>query len=550
MDSNSLYYGDNLDILRRYVQDESVDLIYLDPPFKSDQTYNVLFQEKDGSQSASQIKAFEDTWHWDEQAALFFEETVEAGGQVAEAMRAFRMLLGPNDMLAYLSMMAPRLVELRRVLKPTGSLYLHCDPTASHFLKLLLDAVFGPACFLNEIVWKRTSAHSSAKRYGPVHDVILFYGKTNEHKWNRIFQDYDANYMETFFDQTDQDGRRWKRTDMTGAGIRHGETGLPWRGIDITAKGRHWGSPPSVLDELDRKGRVHWPKKEGGMPRLKQYPEDLPGVPLQDVWTDVRPLHNLAAERLGYQTQKPEAILERIIQASSKEGDVVLDPFCGCGTTIATAQKLDRRWIGIDITQLAISLIRYRLGDSFGKDCRFGVIGEPTSLPDATALAELDPYQFQWWALGLVRARPVEQKKGADQGIDGRLYFHDEGKGGKTKQIIFSVKAGKVTVSHIRDLVGVISREKAQIGAFLSLEPPTSPMRKEAASAGFYKSPWGKHPRIQLLTIEDLLGGKSIDYPQATDVTFKKAQRVRSNPSEQQKNLPMEGDSPEDRNSD
>ena len=229
---------------------------------------------------------------------------------------------------------------------------------------------------------------------------------------------------------------------------------------------------------------------------------------------------------------------------------LVLDPFCGCGTTIATAQKLDRRWIGIDITQLAISLIRYRLGDSFGKDCRFGVIGEPTSLPDATALAELDPYQFQWWALGLVRARPVEQKKGADQGIDGRLYFHDEGKGGKTKQIIFSVKAGKVTVSHIRDLVGVISREKAQIGAFLSLEPPTSPMRREAASAGFYKSPWGKHPRIQLLTIEDLLGGKSIDYPQATDVTFKKAQRVRSNPSEQQKNLPMEGDSPEDRNSD
>ena len=235
MDSNSLYYGDNLDILRRYVQDESVDLVYLDPPFKSNQTYNVLFQEKDGSQSASQIKAFEDTWHWDEQSARSFEEVVEAAGAVAEAMRAFRQLLGSNDMLAYLSMMAPRLVELRRVLKPTGSLYLHCDPTASHFLKLLLDAVFGPACFLNEIVWKRTSAHSSAKRYGPVHDVILFYGKTNEHKWNRVFQDYDADYMETFFDQTDQDGRRWKRTDMTGAGIRHGETG------SSVARDRHHG---------------------------------------------------------------------------------------------------------------------------------------------------------------------------------------------------------------------------------------------------------------------------------------------------------------------
>ena len=198
------------------------------------------------------------------------------------------------------------------------------------------------------------------------------------------------------------------------------------------------------------------------------------------------------------------------------------------------------------ITHLAISLIRHRLRDSFGKDCSFGVVGEPTSFQDASALAKQDPYQFQWWALGLVEARPVEQKKGADRGIDGRLYFHDEGKGGKTKQIIFSVKAGKVTVSHIRDLVGVLTREKAEIGAFLSLEPPTSPMRKEAASAGFYESPWGKHPRIQLLTIEDLLGGKSIDYPQAGDVTFKKAQRVRPNPSEKQKILPMEGETPEE----
>ena len=221
-----------------------------------------------------------------------------------------------------------------------------------------------------------------------------------------------------------------------------------------------------------------------------------------------------------------------------------IDPFCGCGTTIAAAQKLGRRWIGIDITHLAISLIRHRLRDSFGKDFRLEVIGEPTSFQDAQALAKQDPYQFQWWALGLVGARPAEQKKGADRGIDGRLYFHDEGRGGKTKQIIFSVKAGHVTVSHIRDLVGVINREKAQIGAFLSLDPPTSPMRKEAASAGFYESPWGKHPRIQLLTIEALLGGKSVDYPQGADVTFKKAQRVRYDPSEKQKDLPMVGFEP------
>ena len=303
------------------------------------------------------------------------------------------------------------------------------------------------------------------------------------------------------------------------------------------------------MARLDREGRLHFTSR-GGI-RIKRYLDETKGVPLQALWDDIPPINSQSRERLGYPTQKPVALLERIIQASSNEGDVVLDPFCGCGTTVAAAQKLGRRWIGIDITQLAISLIRYRLGDSFGKDCRFEVIGEPTSLPDAAALAEQDPYQFQWWTLGLVKARPADEKKGADRGIDGRRYFHDEGRGGKTKQIIFSVKAGKVTVSHIRDLVGVISREKAEIGAFLSLEPPTSPMRREAASAGFYESPWGKHPRIQLLTIEDLLGGKSIDYPQDTDVTFKKAQRVRPNPSEKQKILPMEGsETPEDRSSD
>ena len=542
MTSNSLYYGDNLDILRRYVQDESADLIYLDPPFNSNQTYNILFQEKDGSQSASQIKAFGDTWHWDEIAACSYEETIEAGGQVAEAMQAFKKLLGTNDMLAYLSMMAPRLVELRRALKPTGSLYLHCDPTASHFLKLMMDAVFGPANFRTEIIWKRTSAHSDTRQgrrqHGRIHDVLLFYTKTDDWNWNPVYTEYDREYVENFYRFVEPGtGRKYRMGDLTGPG--GAAKGNPQ--YEVMGVTRYWRYSKKRMQELIRQGRVIQ-TKPGSVPAYKRYLDEMPGVPLQDLWGDIKPIGSQAAERLGYPTQKPVALLERIIQASSNEGDVVLDPFCGCGTTIAAAQKLDRRWIGIDITHLAISLIRYRLGDSFGKDCRFEVIGEPTSLPDATALAKQDPYQFQWWALGLVRARPVEQKKGADRGIDGRLYFHDEGKGGKTKQIIFSVKAGKVTVSHIRDLVGVISREKAEIGAFLSLEPPTSPMRREAASAGFYKSPWGKYPRIQLLTIADLLGGKSINYPQATDVTFKKAQRVRYEPSEKQKDLPMEGE--------
>ena len=542
MTSNSLYYGDNLDILRRYVQDESVDLIYLDPPFNSNQTYNILFQEKDGSQSASQIKAFGDTWHWDETAARSYEETVEAGGQVAEAMQAFRKLLGSNDMLAYMSMMAPRLVELRRVLKPTGSLYLHCDPTASHYLKLLLDAVFGPKNLRNEIIWKRTSGRKGVSQYGRVHDIIFYYSKTTRSTWNAPMVLQSAETVRGH-DLMEDEGGVCRVSDFSGAG-----QGPPrifgGRGEVAPPSGRHWMFDQDGVDRLMSENRIVFSAR--GKPRLKTYLKDLPGIAVHDVWADIEPINAAARERLGYPTQKPIALLERIIQASSNEGDVVLDPFCGCGTTVAAAQKLDRRWIGIDITQLAISLIRYRLGDSFGKDCRFELIGEPTSLQDASALAEQDPYQFQWWTLGLVKARPVEQKKGADRGIDGRLYFHDEGRGGKTKQIIFSVKAGHVTVAHVRDLVGVVSREKAQIGAFLSLEPPTSPMRREAASAGFYESPWGKHPRIQLLTIGELLGGKGVDYPQAADVTFKKAQRVRYEPSEKQKILPMEGGSPEE----
>ena len=543
MASNTLYYGDNLDILQRYVQDESVDLVYLDPPFNSNQTYNVLFQEKDGSQAASQIKAFEDTWHWDETAARSYEETVEAGGQVAEALIAFKKILGTNDMLAYLSMMAPRLVELWRVLKTTGSLYLHCDPTASHCLKLLLDSIFGPTCFRTEIIWKRTSAHSDTrqgrKQHGRIHDVLLFYTKTDDWNWNPVYTDYDPSYVKDFYRFVEpKTGRLYQLDNLTGPG--GAAKGNPQ--YEVMGVTRYWRYSKERMQELIRQGRI-MQKKPGAVPRYKRYLDEMPGVPLQDIWTDIKPIGSRAAERLSYPTQKPIALLERIIQSSSDEGDTILDPFCGCGTATAAAQKLGRNWIGIDITQLAISLVRYRLRDSFGKNCRFDVIGEPVSLQDAEVLAQQDPYQFQWWALGMVEARPAKQRKGADQGIDGQKNFHDEGRGGKTKKIIFSVKAGHVTVSQIRDLVGVINREKAQIGVFLSLNPPTAPMRREAASAGFYKSPWGKnYPRIQLLTIEELLGGKTVDYPHAADVTFKRAKRVRTGPSEKQNHLPMKPD--------
>ena len=520
---NLLYYGDNLDVLRRHVADESVDLVYLDPPFNSNASYNVLFAERDGTQAASQIKAFEDAWKWDEEAARAFESVVKAGGKTSQAMQAFRTFLGESDMMAYLAMMAPRLMELRRVMKPTASIYLHCDPAASHYLKMLMDAVFGPAEFRNEIVWKRTSAHSSAKRYGPVHDVILLYGRSGEMTWVGGYEAYDETYIKQRFARGDD--RPWKDADLTGSGIRHGETGEVWRGFDVTAKGRHWAYPPSELDRLDEAGMIYWPEKKGGWPRFKKYLDASKGVPLQDVWTDIFPINSQAQERLGYPTQKPEALLDRIIAASSHEGDIVLDPFCGCGTTIASAQKLKRQWIGIDITNLAITLIRSRLADTFAGTAEYEVVGEPVSLPDAAKLAADDPYQFQWWALGLVGARPVEEKKGADKGIDGRIYFHVGD--GKTRQIILSVKAGHVTVSQVRDLRGVLDRETADMGVLISLEEPTGPMRKEAASAGFYASPWGKHSRLQLITVEELLTGKTIDRPPIqTSTTFKRAPKA------------------------
>jgi len=550
---NQLYYGDNLDVLKRHVDDESVDLVYLDPPFKSDQDYNVLLADKTGTTSAAQIRAFKDTWRWDDAAARAYHEAVESGPErVSQAMQAFRTFLHDTDMLAYLAMMAPRLVELRRVLKMTGSWWLHCDPTASHYLKLLLDAAFGPKQFLNEIIWKRSSAHSDTKqgmrRCGKIHDVLLVYTKGDEYIWNPQYTPYTPDYLAAEYRHIAPDGRRYKETDVTAA-KPGGDTEYEWRvkrprgerkrwHADLTDEytspleeweyrgvrpymGRYWAYSHANLLAFWNAGRlIH---RETGAPRLMQFADEMPGIPLQDLWDDIPPA--LGSEELGYPTQKPEALLERIIQASSNEGDTVLDPFCGCGTTIAAAQKLGRRWIGIDITNLAITLVRSRLTDTFGGTVEYEVIGEPVSLPDAAKLAVEDPYQFQWWALGLVGARPVEEKKGADKGIDGRIYFHVGD--GETRQIILSVKAGHVNVSHVRDLRGVLDREKAEMGVLISLEEPTGPMRKEAATAGFYTSPWGTHARLQLVTVEDLLTGKTIDRPPIqTSLTFKRAPKA------------------------
>ena len=534
MPSSHLYFGDNLDVLRRYVKDETVDLIYLDPPFNSRQDYNVLFAEKDGSQSSSQIHAFEDTWEWNSDSARAYEEMVEAGGRVADTLRAFKTFLFNSDMMAYLAMMAPRLVELRRVLKETGSIYLHCDPTASHYLKILMDAVFGPQFFGNEITWKRTFAHGNVgKNYGSVSDILLWYTKGPIYAWNQVYKRLKSSEIEAKYPNVDSDGRRWQSVTLRNPGLRP-NLHYPFKasnGITYQPHPNGWSCNRIRMKKYDREGRLHFPALKTGALRLKMYADESLGERLQNIWVDIPPISANAAERLGYPTQKPEALLERILKASSSEEDLVLDPFCGCGTTVQVAQRLNRRWIGIDITHLAIGLIKKRLSDAFGTEIKsaYDVIGEPTDLKGAGQLAAENKFQFQAWALGLCGARVAESsKKGADRGIDGRLYFHDDNSG-QSKQIIFSVKGGGVSVPQIRDLRGVIEREKAEIGVFLSFEAPTKPMLKEAAEAGFYKSSdRSSYPRLQILTIEEILKGKQPEYPlHRRDATFKKAPRSR-----------------------
>ncbi len=533
---NTLFYGDNLTVLREYVPDESVDLIYLDPPFNSNRSYNVLFKDETGFDSEAQITAFADTWHWSLTAEAAYRDLVVNGpGRVPVAIGALRELIGANQMMAYLVMMAARLVELHRVLKPTGCLYLHCDPTASHYLKVVLDAIFGAENFRNEVTWKRTSAHANVgKRYAVVQDRLFFYTKSDDWIWNQVYLPYSEEYMASHYGQVEPEtGRQFTTRDLT-ASMQRASSGqiYEWKGIRPPPS-RCWAYTKDKMEQFEKEGRLVYSPR--GMPRLKLYLDEMRGTPCDDIWTDIPPINSQSPERLDYPTQKPRDLLERIIAASSNPGDWVLDPFCGCGTAIVAAQRLERRWIGIDITHLSIAIQKYRLQDTFqlkpGVD--YAVIGEPEDLAGARQLAQDDRFQFQFWALSLVRARPLggqegsrRGKKGKDRGIDGEITFTDE-PSGKPRRVLVQVKSGKVKSNDIRDLVGVLDREKAAIGVFITLESPTRDMLAEAASAGFYHSPgWNRdYPRIQILTIEELLASKTVDMPPLHN-TFKKAPRA------------------------
>ena len=522
-----LYYGDNLDVLREHIASESVDLVYLDPPFNSNANYNILFKSPAGQAADSQIEAFEDTWHWNDKAEAAFHDVMTCGNtDVAELLRAMRGFLKENDMMAYLAMMAARLIELHRVLKPTGSLYLHCDPTASHYLKLLLDGVFGPGNYRNEIIWQRTTSHNSAKRYGKIADTIYFYSKSDNYTWNDIRTAYSLAQLSRY--REDENGRLYRAENLT-ADRRNSASGkFNWRGT-MPLPSRGWAYSLEQLEEWWSEGRIL--KRRDGSPRmdgLKTYLEGQLGQKLQSIWTDIPRIGNTAAERLGYPTQKPLALLERIIQASSNEGDVVLDPFCGCGTAIDAAQKLNRQWIGIDVTHLSIGLIERRMKNLYGDDLAYLVIGTPNDLASAQKLAADEPHQFQYWITQAVDGQPYQGgRKGADRGIDGYLYFtgHDR----KTEAAIISVKAGRnVGVAMVRDLKGVIEREKSPIGIFICAVNPTREMEREAAAAGVYQGADGRtYPRLQIFTLAEYFQGLRPKVPLLDrQAAYKKAARA------------------------
>lgn len=501
-----------------------MDLIYLDPPFNSQAYYNLVFERpnKDDNSSA-QAGAFRDTWSWGDEAERSYNELMKIGGGTARFIDALRSALKESDMMAYLVMMAIRLHDLHHKLKSTGSIYLHCDPTASHYLKVVLDGIFGHEMFLNEVIWKRTGAHSAAQRWGDVHDSILFYSRSKEYTWNKLYTDYDAAYKARY-KNVDPDGRQWADDNLTAPGVRRGDSGAAWHGFNPTDKGNHWKvsnvaiaeligedkvdslSTTEKLDLLDKNGLLHWPKS-GGFPRFKRVLGK--GIPLQDVITDIAPLNSQAQERLGYPTQKPLALLERIIQSSSDPGGVVLDPFCGCGTTIEAAERNQRRWIGIDVAVHAVKVIESRLRLRFGDKAKYDIEGMPRDFESAVKLAERDKYQFQWWANYLFNPHAIrEQKKGADRGVDGELFFPN-GPGRPWGRMLTSVKGGEqVGPSMVRDFGRVLEREKAEMGLFICLREPTREMRREAASVGMADVVHGDIPRLQIVAIEEFFKGK------------------------------------------
>ena len=546
MDRNRLYRAD-CKIVAEQLKRENVqaDLIYLDPPFNSNRTYSMIFNNRS---ITAQQQAYHDMWDFTDrtrQLVMDFRDELsdwDVPDAFKEFMRAWLDILESGDaddrrLLNYLMYMAQRLIRLRDVLKPTGSIYLHCDPTASHYLKVVMDGVFGRKHFQNEVIWKRTGAHGRAKRWGPIHDVILFYTRSDRYTWNRVFQPYDQSYIDRAFRYSDECGK-YRAQNLTGPGTRQGDSGKPWRGVDPTARGRHWELPPdrilppsfehpegyssmSVqerLDVLDAADLIYWPPR-GNVPSYKQYLASSPGNAVQDIVLDITPV--LGRESLGYATQKPRTLLERIVQASSNPGDLVLDPFCGCGTTVHAAEALDRRWIGVDISGDAVDEIRDRMADIGVYEGRQYDVHEGT--PDTVAeYSRLNPFEKQDWLIRRLGGLPNPRKSG-DHGIDGDLTFHLGGQDAASDEwgrLIFSVKTGKQRKpEHVRELIGTMRSEDAQIGALILDADPTPGMELAAQRAGrlTYQAradfPPKTYEKVQIFTAYEIMDGATLDCP-------------------------------------
>ncbi|RWQ62380.1 DNA methyltransferase [Mesorhizobium sp.] len=515
---NKLYFGDNLDWLPK-IERESVDLIYLDPPFNSQATYNILYKSPSGKDGGAQYQAFEDSWQWGPAADYAFALVRNSQSPAYGILTALNNFMQKSDLMAYLTMMTARLLAMKRVLKPTGSIFLHCDSSASHYLKIILDQIFSEGGFQNEIIWRRSTGKSLMTRRLPTnHDSILLYSG-GDSAWNADegFAPYDPDNLpetiKTKYRYVDDQGRRYRLDNLINPNSNR--PNLTYEFLGVT---RVWRWTRERMQAAYEAGLIVQ-NSSGRVPSFKRFLDKQRGMPLDDVWTDIPPINSQAAERLGYPTQKPLPLLERIIRLSTNPGDVVLDPFCGCGTAIEAAQRLGRKWIGIDVTVLAIDVVERRLRKmKVQNKIHYEVEGIPRDVDGAHRLFEEDPHDFQLWALTMVDGQPREGgKKGADKGVDGLIYYQHDGK--TILPAIVSVKGGRnIHADHIRDLIGTMHSQAAELGVFITLNEPTSAMMKAAREAGSVEAFNKLRPRVQIRTIEQLFAGQKPDLPPVHDI--------------------------------
>jgi DNA modification methylase len=519
---NKLYFGDNLNILKKLHSQHPqgfIDLIYIDPPFNSKRNYNILFEHVELNDTKAQKEAFADTWS-NVSYIDTLNEILDLNKNIYEFLKALDTISNSKASVSYLTTMTIRIIYMHRLLKPTGSFYLHCDPTMSHYLKMICDFIFGNKNFRNEIIWKRTSGHSDAIGYGNIHDTIIFYTKSENSNWNKTFQPYNEYYVETYYRYKDNDGRKWMSDNLSAKGLSGGGYNYEWKGIN-----GFWRCPIETMKKLDNENKIYYTKN--GIPRRKRYLDEAKGMPTQDIWDDIEALRSWHNEKLGYPTQKPSTLLERIIQASSNEGDLVADFFCGCGTTIAAAQKLNRQWIGVDISHLAVKLMANRLINAFGNEIKntFDVAGFPKDIATARELASETKggrLKFEEWIVEVMLHGVLNENR-TQMGYDGYFTFDVQGE----KQIgMIEVKSGSATPNQLNHFIKTVEDKKGHIGVFVCFDNQIKKsMQLIAKNEGFYnEETFGHHyPKIQIISVERLLNGESINVPVSTKTTFKVA---------------------------